>query len=396
MRCKWTVASCVWACVVGVLTATGIWGCDGVLGLQAGQDAGSGTLKVLITDAPFPFDLVKEATVTITRVEVHRVDADDDEDDGMDDDDGGEAADDDGDDLMDDDGADDVDDADDDATDDDDASDDEADDGEEAQVAGQSGEGIDDDDADEELDDHGADEADDEQEGDDDDDEDDDDDDSPWVVIADLEQEFNLLDLRNGRTNILADWEIPAGRYNQLRLIVTQGRIVVGDDTEEREFVLTVPSGEQTGIKLHFEFEVADGEETVLLLDVDLSRAFKPVPAGHVDDLDSISEFKFQPSLAMKLINVIDAGSISGVVTDADGNPLEHVTVAALRDGEEVGTTATEADGSYVLVGLGPGPYTVHFSADGFEELDVTDVEVVSGQETVGVNASLTPVAESP
>ena len=128
----------------------------GLPGCFAGE--ATGTLKVLITDSPYPFEYISEAWVTVTRVEVHHV------------------GDDDG---------------------------DETEDAEESDGDG----------------------------------------DSPWIVIFESEQEFNLMDLRNGRTDLLAGAEIPAGHYNQTRLIVTQGYVVL---TDGREFALTVPSGAQT------------------------------------------------------------------------------------------------------------------------------------------------------
>ena len=308
-----TLAICLLGLAACALASLGVNGC-----LEA-----SGELKVLITDKPFPFDLVKEATVTITRVDVHRVDADDQEGDDIDDEDDGD---------IEDEG--------------DDGADDEGDDGAEDVT-------------------------------------------SAWLTIQEGEREFNLLDLRNGKTDLLADAEIPAGTYNQMRLIVTQGRIVVGDGDSEREFVLTVPSGAQTGIKLHFEFEVAADEATTLLLDVDLSRAFQPIPGGHIDNLDSISGFKFAPSIAMRLINIIEAGSIAGTVTDTASAPVASAAVTALADGSEVTSTATEADGTYTLAGLPPGTYTVAVSATGYIDTQVADVVVTAGTVTEGVNVVL-------
>jgi len=287
--------------------------CAGFAGCNARSvGGGTGTLKVLITDKPFPFDLISEATITVTRVAVHRVSADEDDEAGE-------------------------------------------------QAAGTEGDG------------NAAGE----------------DDDSQWITVWEGEKEIHLADLRNGRMDLLAEATIEAGTYNQMRLIVTQGRVVVGEGDAAREFVLKVPSGPQTGIKLHFDFEVSADEETMLLLDVDLSRAFKPVPAGHIDDLSSIREFGFTPSLAMRLINLLDAGSIGGTVTDATGNALANVTVTAIKEGEEVTTTATETDGTYRLSGLVTGTYSVRFSLNGYADVEIPDVEVNAGAATEGVRAAL-------
>ena len=261
---------------------------------SADTNTGTGTLQLLVTDKPYPVDLITSAEVSVSEVRVHDADAADTQNDG----------------------------------------------------------------------------------------------DTGWTTIYDGDKTFDLIDLQNGRTDLLADANLPAGNYDQMRLIVTGGRVVLTDDSE---FDLTVPSGEQTGIKLHFDFTVAEGDSTVLLLDVDLSRAFTPVPAGKIADPATIREFKFQPSLGMRLINLLEAGSIAGTVTDAADAPLESVLVTAYDDSDaEVTSTVTDPDGTYVLSGLPAGTYTVEFSATGYVDAQATGVAVTAGEQTANVDASLT------
>ena len=55
-------------------------------GEGSGSAEGTGTLSVQLTDAPFPYELVAEANVTVYKVEARQVDNDDDSDDDMNDD----------------------------------------------------------------------------------------------------------------------------------------------------------------------------------------------------------------------------------------------------------------------------------------------------------------------
>jgi hypothetical protein len=207
-----------------------------------------------------------------------------------------------------------------------------------------------------------------------------------FVTIFRGTREFDLVELRNGRTDLLADANVPAGEYDQMRLVVTKGIVTL---TDGRTFDLRVPSGSSSGIKLHFLFTVTDGEETPLLLDVDLSRAFRPVPAGKIDDPSTIREFQFQPSVAMRLISILAAAKISGTVTAAE-QPVAGAAVTAFDGTTEVTSTATEADGAYTLVGLPTGAYRIEVSAAGYQDASLPIIEVAAGQEKTGVDFALT------
>ena len=309
-------------------------------GLQPGDQpfsdanqGGVGKVRLLVTDGPYPYDDIEEARITITRVEIHRVNND------------------------------------------------EGDDGNTPPTTNEGIESeVDEDDEDIQTASTDHDDGDDENEsastGDHD---------SPWVVIFEGERDFDLMNLRNGRTNLLADLNVSAGWYNQMRLIITEGNVVL---TTGEVFQLKVPSGAQSGIKLHFDFHVADQGETSLLLDVDLSRAFRPIPAGNGNK--PIRMFHFRPSVAMRLINLIDAASISGSVSNAaDGSALGNVSVKALLNGEHLTGTSTESDGSYTLSGLPAGTYTVVFSAEGFTPVEVPDIAATAGDAITGIDAAL-------
>ena len=101
---------------------------------------------------------------------------------------------------------------------------------------------------------------------------------------------------------------------------------------------------------------------------------------------------------------VVDAGSISGSVTDAEG-ALGNATVSAWRIGGDgsstlIASATTDSAGSYLLTGLPGGAYVVRFSAtlhlteywlDSSQEWNATRIQVEEGLVTSGIDARLEP-----
>jgi hypothetical protein len=84
-------------------------------------------------------------------------------------------------------------------------------------------------------------------------------------------------------------------------------------------------------------------------------------------------------------------GSINGTVSDVSGGVLGKVTVNVHNAATNLEqTTVTKDDGSFLIVGLPIGKYSVTFSRDGFKK-EVHDQILVQGGLTTTVNGSLQP-----
>lgn len=198
-------------CLAVALLCLGVWtGCDSIFS-SLDDEQGSGSFNVLLTDAPFPFDLVKEANVTITEVQLVPASAEED---------GGE--------------------------------DTQEQDEEESTGEAGSDEGSDAD----KTSDSGIITL-----------------KTTWEGDRD-EISFNLLELRNGITaELVSDVEIPTGTYSQIRLIVAEEAALV--DTNETTYNLKVPSGTETGVKIQLDsLEITDGSVTTTVLDFNLEDSF--------------------------------------------------------------------------------------------------------------------------
>jgi len=192
----------------------------------------------------------------------------------------------------------------------------------------------------------------------------------------------------------LASLDIEAGRYHQLRLIVTSATVTLAsgltftDGSTSR--ALTIPSGAQTGIKINLNdggnagVEIVDGE-TILVVDFDVSQNF--VVQGNAGTPAGITGILFTPLVRAAVRNI--AGSIAGTVT-AGGSPLAGATVRAVLDEPgtmealETGeaTAVTDAEGEYKIWFLAPGTYTV--SVDG--RTGTQSVTVDESQSVTGIN----------
>lgn len=205
----------------------------------------------------------------------------------------------------------------------------------------------------------------------------------------------NLLELRNGVTALLVESEIPAGEIDQIRLIVREAGVALSDG---RTFDLDVPSGDSSGLKVFVDpvIEVVSGLTTDLLLDVDVSGSFKPVPAS-ATRAEDVTHFQFHPVL--RVANLSSTGTVSGHVHSDEGTvgetsddvPLPGATVSAWRGGSQVAVTGTDLAGAFAFPGLEPGAVTIRAEDAGFTTAELPATVVIANHTRVAFRLSAAP-----
>jgi len=197
---------------------------------------------------------------------------------------------------------------------------------------------------------------------------------SDWETIRTDTTTYDLLRLRNGASVVLADGDVPAGHYTQIRLMLGEGsHVVVGGVAH----ALEIPSGFQTGYKLVGEFDLPAGGAVGLTLDFDAARSIVVTGNGR---------YKLKPTCRVIVTDV--AGRIIGRVLP-DG---AHAEMFAIQGADTLQSTESGADGRFSLGALAVGVYSVaiHPAAD-YRDTTLTGVEVRASQTTDVGDVALRP-----
>jgi hypothetical protein len=177
-----------------------------------------------------------------------------------------------------------------------------------------------------------------------------DDGDSGWETINTQPMIVDLLELTNGKYEILGEVDLEPGRYTQLRLILGDQNEVVINGTPH---TLSTPSAQESGLKLNLSVDIEGGEMYTLLLDFDASRSI--VEAGQS------GRFNLKP--VINTANLELSGSIDGTVAPADALPW----VYAIAGTDTVRGTRAAENGDFLLIGLLSRTYQIAFDPSGGE-----------------------------
>jgi hypothetical protein len=198
-------------------------------------------------------------------------------------------------------------------------------------------------------------------------------------------QRIDLVSLSNGVLQELGSTPLPAGHYQQVRLVLADnagsGASAMANSVQPNggaETALDTPSAMQSGLKLRADFDVAAGQMADLVLDFDACKSI--VQAGNS------GKFILKPVISV--VPRIVSG-VTGYVTTTLS--LSSTTIAAQQNGTTVRSTAPDATGKFSIPYLQPGTYTLVVTSDGHATAVVTNVP--AGTTTTVVNGTATAIA---
>ena len=195
----------------------------------------------------------------------------------------------------------------------------------------------------------------------------------------------DLLKLQNGDLAELGEVTLPAGSYNQMRLVLADNSgsgplansVVLTSD--KSVVALKTPSGQQSGVKAkQFNIDIAANQLANFVIDFDACKSV--VVAGNS------GQYLLKPQLS------VIPRYISGVAGFVDPTLISGYTSVSLQQGGVVvKATTPDTTGKFLLKPVAPGSYTLVLTAPGRTTAVVTGV-TVAAETVTSVNASGTPL----
>lgn len=185
-----------------------------------------------------------------------------------------------------------------------------------------------------------------------------------WIVLNEINSYFDLLKLTNGASVVIGDKELEPGKYTQIRLVLGTDNYVYDNGVKH---LLTIPSGQESGLKLTHPFDIEEGNLYELYLDFNADKSISV----------SGTDYKLKPTIRVQA--AVISGTISGLVLPLDAQ-AKVWTVA----GTDTITTFTDEMGNFKLMALPAGTYQLNVEAGNaiYQPKTVVDVVVTAQQNT--------------
>ncbi len=186
---------------------------------------------------------------------------------------------------------------------------------------------------------------------------------------------FEILGLTNGKSLSMATKSLPAVSFTAIRVTMPSIHCYASNGAN-----FTAPAENGGVLELPVSFS---GGHALVLFDFDAARsitvqASKVAQGGPITSAAEIAGLQFAPAGRASLVG--SGGNIQGTVTNPDGSPAVGATVHCVDGGgSELASAASDATGSYAVVELPPGSYSLTAESAGEPPGTVDGVLVVTG-----------------
>jgi Domain of unknown function (DUF4382) len=202
-----------------------------------------------------------------------------------------------------------------------------------------------------------------------------------WVPLTlNPARQVDLMTLRNGVFEELGTLPLPAGTYQQVRLVLASNgasapyaNYLTLDGPPGTPIALKTPSAQQSGLKLNVHATVEPGQLTELTLDFD--------PCKSVVKAGNSGNYNLKPVIT----------AYTNAVNDIEGYTVAGALVSAQQAGVSLKSTTADAQGLFVLWPINAGTYDVVITAPAYATAVLEDVVVGSGVNAISDRA--TPLA---
>ncbi len=176
---------------------------------------------------------------------------------------------------------------------------------------------------------------------------------------------YDLLQFKNGLDTLLLRATLPAGKINQIRLILGDGNAVVVDGVTE---ALTTPSAQESGLKLNLNETFAAGGAYDIWIDFDASKSINQTGNG-----------KYMLKPVIRAYSALTDGRVKGYVL-----PAAAFTTVYVTNGVDTYSAIPGPDGYFMITGLPAGSYQVTYDAAvvGYTDVTINNVQVSYGVTT--------------
>jgi hypothetical protein len=215
------------------------------------------------------------------------------------------------------------------------------------------------------------------------------DNDAGWSdIVLNPAKQVDLLTLTNGVMEALGQTSLPAGKYTQMRLVLASNtganpyaNSIVLTGGGGAKTALTTPSGQQSGIKLKVDLDVASGQLADFAIDFDACKSI--VKRGNS------GQYNLKPVISV-IPMLSDAGlRVVGYVAPAIAN--SSTSISLQQGGVPIKATVPNASGTFILYPVPAGSYNLVVSAAGRVTAVMTGVPVVATSYTT-LNSTSTAI----